>query len=148
MKIRATYVVAAPPDRVYAALVDPVVLQRCIPGCESLTLVGEDRYEARVKIGVAGLKGAYTGHAELRDKQPPTAFTLAVDGKGSPGFVRATARVALAAADSGTGIECQADVQVGGLIAAVGSRLIEAAARKQMDEFFRRLEVEVKAEPT
>jgi len=145
MKILATYAIATPPDRVYAALVDPTILQRCIPGCESLTLVGVDRYEARVKIGVAGLKGTYSGHAELRDQQPPDGFTLAVDGKGSPGFVRASAKIALSSTGKDTRIDCDADVQVGGLIAAVGSRLVEAAARKQMDDFFGRLGQELNA---
>ena len=142
MKLTAGYTIAAAPDRVYAALIDPAVLQRCIPGCEMLTATGDDRYDARVKIGVAGLKGTYSGHAELRDKQAPHAFTLAVEGKGSPGFVRATARIALSPVPGGTRVDCEADVQVGGLIAAVGSRLIEAASRKQMDDFFRQLSTE------
>ncbi len=145
MKLLATYAVPAVPDRVYGALVDPTILQRCIPGCESLTLAGDDRYEARVKIGIGGLKGTYTGHAELRDKQPPTGFTLAVGGKGSPGFVRATTKITLTEAGGATRIACDADVQVGGLLAAVGSRLVEAAARTQMDEFFRRLGAELGA---
>ena len=95
MKLTADYTLDAVPDRVYAALVDASILQRCLPGCEVLTPVGDDRYEAQVKIGVAGLKGTYTGRAELRDKHPPDGFTLAVDGKGAPGFVRSTARVGM-----------------------------------------------------
>ena len=139
MKLTGSYTVAAPPERVFAALIDPAVLQRTLPGCEALTKVGDDQYDACVKIGVAGLKGTYTGRAEIRDRQPPQSFTLLVDGKGSPGFVRSTARIALSAVDEGTRVECDADVQVGGLIAAVGSRLVEAAGRKQMDDFFRQL---------
>lgn len=147
MKLAARYSVAAPPDRVYAALTDPIVLHRCIPGCEEFTADGEHRYRARVKIGVASLKGVYTGHAELRDQNPPHSFALVVDGKGRPGFVRATASIACAPDAAGTMVECHADVQVGGIIAAVGSRLVEAVARQQMDAFFRQLGIEVNPTP-
>ena len=143
MKISAQYTLPAPPERVYAALTDPAVLQRCIPGCESLTPTGEDRFDARVKVGIAALKGTYSGRAELRDQRPPHAFTLVLDGKSALGFVRTTAAITLAAVDGGTRLDCDADAQVGGLIAAVGSRLVEAAARQQMSEFFERLRQEV-----
>lgn len=139
MKIALSSVVAAPSEAVFAALVDPEVLKECIPGCEELTAVNQDRYEARLKIGVAGLKGTYAGRAEIRDRRSPDSLTLAFDGKGSPGFVRGTAAIRLLPDAAGTRVECDADVQVGGVIAAVGSRLIEAAARKLADDFFRRL---------
>jgi len=143
VKIASHYLLDAPPERVYAALTDPAILARAIPGCEELTPDGEDRYRARVKIGLAGLKGVYAGTAELRDRNPPDSFTLVVDGKGAPGFVRISAKIACTAADTGTRVDCDADVQVGGLIAAIGSRLVEAAARQQMDLFFRRLAQEL-----
>src|SRR5216684_7035638 len=130
MKIRITSIIPAPPARVFAALVDPGVLQRCIPGCESLTAAGPDAYEATLKIGVAGLKGTYTGKAAIRDRRPPESLTLGFEGKGGPGFVRGSAAITLSAEGEGsaTRVACEADVQVGGLIAAVGSRLVEAAA--------------------
>jgi carbon monoxide dehydrogenase subunit G len=143
VKITSQYAVPAAPERVYAALTDPAVLQDCIPGCESLTATGDNVYDARIKVGVAGLKGTYTGRAELRDQDPPRSFTLAVNGKGGPGFVRATAKIAMAPAEAGTQITCDADVQVGGLIASVGSRLVDAVARQQMDEFFQRISTRV-----
>lgn len=139
MKISSQFTISQAPERVYAALIDPAVLQQCIPGCESLTRTTDDTFDARIKVGVAGLKGTYTGTAELRDQDAPRGFTLAVNGKGAPGFVRATARLSLQAVDTGTHVMCDADVQVGGLIAAVGSRLIDAVARQQMAEFFRLL---------
>jgi carbon monoxide dehydrogenase subunit G len=143
MKISAQYPVPAVPERVYAALTDPDILARCIPGCEKLNATGEGLYDATIKIGVAGLSGTYIGRAELRDQQPPRSFTLAVDGKArGPGIVRATAAIALSEDDGRTIVACEADVQVGGMLAAVGSRLIEAVSRQQMDEFFRRLGAE------
>lgn len=139
MKISTSVVVPVIRERVFAALVDPETLRRAIPGCEELKAVGEDVYEARLKIGVAGLKGTYTGRAEIRERRPPDSLTLAFDGKGGPGFVRGAAAVTLTDADGSTRVACDADVQVGGVIAAVGSRLIEATARKLTAVFFRQL---------
>jgi len=143
VKLALSSTVAAERERVFAALVDPTVLQRCIPGCESLTATGDDVYAATLKVGVAGLKGTYTGKAAITNKQPPFSLTLSVDGKGGPGFVRGSAVLALTDDGSSTRVECDADVQVGGLIAAVGSRLVEAAARKMADDFFRQLAIEI-----
>ncbi len=145
MKISSSFVLSPPRERVFAALVDPEVLRRTIPGCEELTAAGEDVYEARLKIGVAGLKGSYSGKAELRDKPPPEALAITFDGKGSPGFVRGVAAIRLSTEPAGTRVTCDADVQVGGLIAAVGSRLVEATARKLAGDFFRQLALEIDA---
>ena len=145
MKLVLESTVAAARERVFEALVDPVILKRCIPGCESLTSTGPDAYAATLKVGVAGLKGSYTGKAAITNKQSPETLTISLDGKGGPGFVRGNAALTLTADGEGTRVACDADVQVGGLIAAVGSRLVEAAARKMADDFFRQLAVELRA---
>ena len=139
MKLTLSSVVQAPRERVFAALVDPAILQKCIPGCESLAEIAPDTYEATLKIGVAGLKGTYKGKASISDKRPPEALTLGFEGKGGPGFVRGSAAIALSDNGGTTSVACEADVQVGGLIAAVGSRLVEATAKKLADDFFRQL---------
>jgi uncharacterized protein len=145
VKLTLSSLVPAHQDRVFAALVDPVILQRCIPGCESLVEIGPDVYEATMKVGVAGLKGTYKGKATIRDRQPPNALTLAFEGKGGPGFMRGTAAIVLTADGDTTRVASDAEVQVGGLIAAVGSRLVESAAKKLADDFFSRLASELQA---
>ncbi len=145
MRLTLTAVVPAPRERVFAALVDPAILQRCIPGCESLVESAPDTYQAALRVGVAGLKGSYTGTAAIRDREPPERLTIAVDGKGAPGFVRGTAAIALTTEETATRVACDADVAVGGLIAAVGSRLVEAAARKLADDFFKQLSAVLQA---
>jgi carbon monoxide dehydrogenase subunit G len=144
MKLSGTYSIPAPRDRVFASITDPAVLQRVIDGCEKMVKTGEDTYDAHLKIGLAGLKGSYVGKIELQDKHPPESYTLLISGKGAPGFVRGTARIQLEDKNGQTDLRCEADAQVGGLIAAVGSRLIEAAAKKMMDEFFRKLAEQLK----
>jgi uncharacterized protein len=148
MKITVSSAVAADRARVFAALVDPDVVGRCTPGCESLTAIGPDTYEATLKIGIAGLKGTYRGKVEISKKQPTESLTLSFEGKGAPGFMRGVAAIQLSTSGDGTSIACDADVQVGGLIAAVGSRLIEVTARKLADEFFGQLAVELGPRPS
>ena len=143
MKLVLESTVAASRERVFAALVDPTILQRCIPGCESLTATDADAYAATLKVGVAGMKGTYTGKAAITGRLPPDSMTLSFDGKGGPGFVRGSAALTFRSEGEGTRVGCDADVQVGGLIAAVGSRLVEAAARKLADDFFRQLAAEL-----
>ena len=145
MPVRVTgkYHLPAPRERVFAALVDPDVLQRCIEGAERLVRTAEDQYDVHLRLGIGAIKGAYVGTARLSDKQPPERFTLHVEGKGAPGFVRGSALIQLKEATAGTEATCDAEGQVGGPIAAVGSRLIEAAGRTLMDRFFERLGAEL-----
>lgn len=139
MKIAISQRLEAPRDRVFAALTDPVLLQRCIDGCEKMTPTGEDAYDVELKVGVAGMKGNYKGKVRLTAKQAPESLTLAVEGKGVPGFVKGSAALRFADVGGATEISGEGDVTVGGLIAAVGSRLIEAAAKKMMADFFARV---------
>lgn len=136
MKLTGSHIIPLAPDKVYAALTDPAILQRAIPGCERLERTGADEYTAHLKIGLAAIKGKYAGKVRLTDQQPPGHFTLHLEGKGTPGFVKGASRVELTAQGSGTLLTYHAEVQVGGLIAAVGSRVVEAASRKLSADFF------------
>ena len=138
MKLSGTYTIPAPRDKVFAAITDPAVLQQVIDGCEKMVKTGEDTYDAHLKIGVAGLKGSYVGKVQLKERKPPESYTLVIEGKGGPGFVKGVARIQLVDKAGSTELKCEADAQVGGMIAALGSRLIEPAARKMMDDFFRK----------
>jgi uncharacterized protein len=139
MKFSSTYTFTAPQEKVFAALVDPAVLQKCIDGCEKMEKTGEDSYAAHLKIGVAGIKGSYIAKIRIADQKPPESFTLQAEGKGSPGWVKGTGKIQISPKDEGTELRCETEGQVGGLVAAVGSRLVEAAGKKMMDEFFHKL---------
>ena len=140
MKLSIVHSIAADRERVFDALVDPAIMQHCIPGCESLAESGADTFDVTMKIGIAGLKGNYSGRTVITNRNRPETLGMTIDGKGAPGFVRGVATIALSAESAGTKISCAADVQVGGTIAAVGSRLVDAAARKLAAEFFERLD--------
>ena len=139
MKLAAKYAFEAPPEKVFAALVEPAILQKCIEGCEKMEKTEEDSYDAHLKIGVAGLKGSYVGKIRIYEKKPPESFTLQAAGKGAPGWVKGTARIQISPKGEGSELRCESEGQVGGLIAQVGSRLVEAVAKKMQDEFFRKL---------
>ena len=96
MKIQATHEYNAPPEKVFTALIDPAVLQKCIEGCEQMEKTGEDSYDAKLKIGVAGIKGKYTGKVRIAEKKPPESFTLQAEGNGTPGWVKGTAKIRIA----------------------------------------------------
>jgi uncharacterized protein len=143
MKLTGTHEANAPRDKVFAAITDPNVLQRSIEGCEKMVKTADDSYDAHLKLGVAGLKGSYVGKVQLKDIKAPEAYTLVMEGKGAPGFVKGAARITLADKGEKTELRYEADVQVGGMIAAIGSRLIEAIAKKMADDFFKKFAQQV-----
>jgi carbon monoxide dehydrogenase subunit G len=138
VKIAGTAVLHAPADRVWAALNDPAVLARTIPGCQSLEADGADSYAMTVRAGVASIKGVYKGSVALHDQQPPGSFRLRASGAGAPGTVRADVLVRLADDEDGTTrLEYDADAVVGGMVGGVGQRMLTGVAKKTAGEFFR-----------
>ncbi len=138
MKIAGTAVLHAPTDRVWAALNDPAVLARTIPGCSALEPDGPDRYRMTVTAGVASIKGVYSGEVALHDQQPPGSFRLRASGAGAPGTVRADVLVRLEdAADGTTALTYDADAVVGGMVGGVGQRMLTGVAKRTAGEFFK-----------
>jgi len=129
MKLQGDYLFDAPVDEVWKALFDPVVLAAVMPGCEKLDLV-DGAYVGDLNIKVGPVQGKFSGKVDLKDIDEPRSYTMIVDGRGAPGFVKATASVKLEAEGTmQTRIRYDADAQVGGKIASVGERLLEASSR-------------------
>ena len=145
MKLSILHRFAATPEQVYFALTDPATLQSCIDGCEKMVKTSDESYDVQLKVGIAGMKGNYAGQVRISAQQPPESLTLEISGKGGAGFVKATTQLRLARQGGETELSGSADATVGGLIAAVGSRLIEAVAKKMMGEFFAKIAVQIKA---
>jgi carbon monoxide dehydrogenase subunit G len=145
VKLTATYAVPASRERVFSALTDPAILQRAIPGCESFEKKDDGTYAAKLRVGIGSVSGVFAGTARMDDVRAPEFYTLAVDGRGATGWAKGRADMTLAEAGATTSVSCNADVTVGGVIAAVGSRLIEATAKRLMGQFFERLSRELQA---
>jgi carbon monoxide dehydrogenase subunit G len=139
MKLEGTYDIAAPRERVWNAFLDPEQLKQAIPGCEKLEPLGNDEYKAIMKIGVAAVKGTFEGKVRLMDKNAPNSYRMAVEGSGAPGFVRGETIITLAEAGTGTKVSYTADMQVGGLIAGVGQRLLGGVSKMMADQFFNKM---------
>ena len=139
MKLEGTYEIPAPRDKVWDAFLDPKLLKQAIPGCEKLEATGPDEYRATMKIGVGGVKGTFEGKVKLSDLKAPDSYRMAVDGSGGPGFIRGETVISLSDNGSGTRVSYTADVQVGGLIASVGQRLLGGVSKMMADKFFTRM---------
>lgn len=136
MQITGTYRFRATPQQVWRLLLDPAVLARALPGCKELTADGVDKYRARLEMGLAAIKGSYTGTLSVTDKEEPRRMALAVEAGGSTGWVRITGRLGLIEMDGGTEVAYSWDVQAGGPVAMVGQRVLGGVARWLIGEFF------------
>ena len=136
MDVNGSYLFDAPAARVWEVLLDPDTLAHCMPGCEKLTPLGNDQYEATLSVGIGSIKGTYQAKIALADQVPLRSYKLTVEGSGSPGFVRGEAFISLEEQEGKTLVKVDGDAQVGGTIARVGQRLIGSVNKTMMDRFF------------
>ena len=146
MKLEGTHQLEARRERVYQSLVNPEVLQRCIPGCERLERTGENSFSTTIRTGVGSIKGVFEGKVQLEDLREPEHFRIVVEGKGAPGFLKGSGDLDLAQEENTTKVTYAGDVQVGGTIASVGQRMIQGAAKMMAGQFFTCLGAEAKTE--
>lgn len=139
MKLEGSHDVLAPRQKVWEAFLDPETLRQAIPGCERLEAAGQGEYKATMKIGVAAVKGTFEGKVTLSDLNPPDSYRMAVEGTGGPGFVRGGTLITLSDIPGGTRVSYAADMQVGGLIAGVGQRMLGGVSKMMADKFFSKM---------
>ena len=145
MDISGTYAFAAPRERVWNLMLDPVAIASCIPGCETLEPDGENRYRARITLGIAAITGTYDGTVVISDKVEHESYKLSVEGQGKPGFVKGDAAISLVADGGTTTVNVAGTVHTGGAIARLGQRLIGSAARMMQDRFFACMQSKLRA---
>ncbi len=144
MKLQGTHLLPETPQNVWDLLNDPARLAKVLPGCERLDPIGPDKYKVAVKFAVAAIGGSFSGTVELREKKPPKSLTVRMESRGTPGFVTGEGRVELAAKGKQTELKYSGEAQVGGLIAAVGQRMLDAAARRVVAQVFEMIASELK----
>ena len=144
MKIAGEYRIAADRDTVWAALNDPDMLSRCIPGCESLEMLSDTELKARIQAAIGPVRATFHTQITLDNLNPPESYTLVGESKaGAAGFGRGSADVILAADGAVTVLRYDADFKVGGKLAQVGSRLVAGATKKTADDFFGKFSTEL-----
>ena len=136
---------AAPRQKVWAMLNDPAVLKACIPGCETLDVIGENEFQAVATNRIGPVKARFKGKVRLTDLDPPNGYKISGEGDGGvAGFAKGGASVNLTDKDGGTLLTYNVEAQIGGKLAQLGQRLVNGAAKKMADDFFVRFAAAVK----
>ncbi len=137
MELKDEQKINASRETVYAALNDPEILQQCIPGCETLEKTSETDMAATISLKVGPVKVKLKGAVELSNLNPPESYTITGEGKGGPaGFAKGGADIKLIEEIDGTLLQYTVNVNIGGKLAQLGTRLIDSTARKLSGEFF------------
>src|SRR6185437_6598992 len=140
MDISSSYTLNAPREQVWDALLDPDLLKRAIPGCESLERTGDNQYAMRLNVDVAGVKGVYQGTMRVLDAQKPESYRVVVDGAGARGILHSDGVLRLNASDaSTTDVHYTGQAQLGGPVASIGAQVASGAARMLLKRYFGRI---------
>jgi carbon monoxide dehydrogenase subunit G len=145
MQITTVHTLPVERAKLFDALLNPDLIQKCIDGCDRLQPAGEDSYTTNLSLTVAGFRANAAGKVSITDKNPPESFTMTIEGRGAPGFVKSTSRISLNERGDQTEILCEAEAEVGGLVASVGPTLIQATVKRMMEDFFKKMSAQVAA---
>jgi carbon monoxide dehydrogenase subunit G len=139
MDMTGETVIPAAREAVWRALNDPEILRQSIPGCETIDKKSDTAFTAKVVAKVGPVRATFTGEVQLSDLDPPNGYRISGEGKGGPaGFAKGGATIKLSDAEGGTKLSYTVDAQIGGKLAQIGSRLIDATARSMAQDFFGR----------
>ena len=144
MEILGQQLIAAPRQRVWDALNDPVILKASLPGCESVERVTPEEFRVVIKTAIGPLKARFQGSLKIAEALPPESCVMQFEGQGGAvGFGKGTSTVTLKETPEGTELSYEAKAQIGGKLAQVGSRLIDSVAKKMADDFFKAFQNEL-----
>jgi len=145
MKLNGEHTFQAPRAAVWEALMDPEVLAKALPGGDQLEKVGDNEYKASLKVKVGPVQGKFDGGVELTDVVELESYTMLVNGKGAPGFVKGSGSLKLSDDGDNTHMTYEGDVQVGGRIASVGQRLVQTTAKSMIRQGLGALDQQIQA---
>ena len=138
MEMKGEQLIPAPQQVVWDALNDPGVLKACVPGCESIEKSGDNEYQVLMVARVGPVSAKFKGKLTLSDINPPSSYSISFEGQGgAAGFAKGSAQVRLSSEGAHTKLSYDVKANVGGKLAQIGSRLVDAAAKKVADDFFR-----------
>ena len=143
MKLQGDYPFQAPPERLWDALMDLDLVKECIPGVKSFTPLSPDKYRVEVSMRVGIVSATYAGTLELADKAPPNSYRMIVRGSGVRTNVSAEGELTLRPEGDGTTLSFNGDVQVTGMLARTGQRLMTNVAQQQIGRFFKCLDSKI-----
>lgn len=137
MDITGEHRIAAPREQVWAALFDAGTLKACIPGCKELEQTSPTGFAAKVLLKVGPVSATFAGTVEITDIDAPASCRIVGQGNGGvAGFAKGGSQVTLAEDGGGTVLSYAAKAEIGGKLASLGGRLVQATSRKLADQFF------------
>ena len=142
MQIQGSHLIKAPRARVWELLNDPEVLARCTPGITELRPDGDDRFTATFSVALGPVKGNFQAQIAVTDKTPNEAMSLSLSARSPVGGVGARGRIVLADQDGQTRVDWSGEPQLMGMLATVGGRFAQTAAKANAEAFFSKLEQE------
>ena len=147
MEMSGEQLIPATQAQTWAALNDPEILKACVPGCESIEKTAENEYAVLMTARIGPVSAKFKGKLALSDLNPPNSYSIAFEGQGGvAGFGKGGAKVQLIPEAGNTKLSYQVKANVGGKLAQIGSRLVDAAAKKLAEEFFNAFNAKVASE--
>ena len=138
MKLTGSYKLNLKKEGIWKALNDPNILKQCIPGCENFDKINNTHFSVTATNQIGPMNATFSGDVNLSNIKENESYTLSGEGQSSVGFANGSAKVKLLEQDGVTTLNYEVDVNVGGKIAQLGSRLINGVAKKMSDYFFGR----------
>ena len=144
MEMSGEQLIPASQQDTWDALNDPQVLKACVPGCEAINHIADNEYQVQMVARVGPVSAKFKGRLTLSDIKPPHSYSIAFEGQGgAAGFAKGGAQVKLSPENGQTRLAYDVKASVGGKLAQIGSRLVDAAAKKVADDFFRNFNVKL-----
>lgn len=147
MKLEGDHLFRVDRQRLWEALLDPEILARTMPGCESLDRTDDNCFKGAMNVAIGPVKGKFLGTLKLSDLDPPNGYHMALKGQGPSGFMKGEGDITLTEADGGTLLRYALDAQVGGRMAGVGQRLMDSSAKVVAQQGLEGLAAQVETAP-
>ncbi len=145
MKIKNYYEFQVSREELWDHFLSPEALRASIPGCKKIDLIDENTYKAELSLGIAAIKGNYTGTVQITDKMFPHQYKMVVEGNGASGFVSGEGLIEFEAKNpTATVLRYDFDIMVGGRIAAIGQRMIGGISKIMAEQFFKEMDKQLK----
>ncbi len=146
MKLSGEFIFDGNRDEVWELLRDPDELAKALPGTQSLSKVSDNQYTGKMNVRLGPVSGMFSGKITISDEVPPESYTMQVDGRGAPGFVKGTGAIQLMEQpDNKTLMKYSGDVQIGGRLAGVGQRLVESVSKSMVKQGLETLNMALQA---
>ncbi|MEE8356674.1 MAG: carbon monoxide dehydrogenase subunit G [Anaerolineales bacterium] len=141
MKVEGEHLFKGPPQQVWDLFRDTDVMAAALPGTEKMESVGDNKYEAIMNVRVGPVTGEFSGNLVISNEKFPESYTMTVDGRGKPGFLKGSGDITLLdQGESGTLMKYVGEVQIGGKLAGVGQRLIDTVSKSIISQAFETLD--------